>query len=70
MARQEVNSSNVRAFDYDPSSLTLEVEFHSGHTYRYSGVPQAEVDALTAAESKGGFLRERIMWQFPYEKVG
>lgn len=36
-----VVSENVVAYDYDPTSQILHVEFHSGGLYEYSNVPQS-----------------------------
>jgi hypothetical protein len=41
MERTPVSSSNLVAVGYDPGSYTLEVEFHSGSIYQYSGVPES-----------------------------
>lgn len=35
-----VVSDNVRAYDYDPTSRVLLVEFHNGALYEYKNVPQ------------------------------
>lgn len=69
MERTPVASSNIRAIAYDQESQTLEVEFHSGGTYRYLGVPQSEYDALMLADSKGRYLNMYIKGRYPYEKV-
>lgn len=50
------NSSNVASYGYDRESQTLEVKFHSGKSYRYNHVTQAEYDALTKARSVGGHV--------------
>lgn len=64
------NSSNVKAIGYDPESKTLRVEFLSGGTYDYAGVPQSEFNALESAGSVGGYLAKNIKGKFPSQKVG
>lgn len=54
--RSPVKSSNVQSVGYDPATQTMDVQFHSGGVYRYSGVPQATHDALMGAKSKGKFM--------------
>ena len=49
MNRTPVNSSNVSSVGYDPTSLTLEVEFHGGAVYQYFDVPimtSSEIQSL------------------------
>lgn len=41
MNRTSVTSSNIASIGYDPSSLTLEVEFTDGSIYQYFDVPEA-----------------------------
>lgn len=60
MQHQSVTSSNISSIGYDAASRTLEVTFHNGGTYAYSGVPQSEYDALMAASSHGSYLNSNI----------
>lgn len=67
--QQISNSSNVKAIGYDPESETLRVEFLSGGTYDYSGVPRAEFDALESAPSIGSYLAKNVKGKYASTKV-
>lgn len=56
MQRESVSSSNLRSVGYDPSTEMLEIEFHSGGVYQYSGVPAAVYNGLMAASSHGSYF--------------
>ncbi len=53
MERQRVSSTNVQSIGYDPSTGTLEVEFHSGELYEYLDYHSYEdkLDELFEAEA-------------------
>jgi hypothetical protein len=53
-----VNSSVIRAVGYD--SGTLVVEFHSGRSYEYHGVPSSVYEALQHASSVGAYYNQNI----------
>lgn len=69
MRRQYVRSSVIRWYGYHPATRVLEIEFHSGRIYRYSGVPPATHAALEAAPSKGQYFDFHIRERFPTERV-
>jgi len=48
---------------------TLDLEFHSGATYRYFGVPEPLVEGLLGAESKGSYFNRNIRNRFPYQRL-
>ena len=60
MNRTPVVSSNIRSVGYDPSSLTLEVEFSHGGIYHYLNVPERLHLGLMNAPSKGKYLYANI----------
>ncbi len=70
MNRISVSSSNISSIGYDPSSQTLEVEFHSGDIYQYYSVPQSEHTGLMNASSHGTYLNQHIKGNYSYQKVG
>ena len=71
MERQKVASTNITSIGYDAASSTLEVEFHHGGVYQYSGVPSGVHAGLMAAGSHGQFLDAHIKKAgYPYRKVG
>lgn len=55
-----VVSSNVARVGYSQSSSDLYVEFTSGATYVYLGVPCSVFDELLTAASKGRYLNAMI----------
>lgn len=71
MERQRVVSSDIASIGYDTGSSTLEVEFHDGGVYEYSGVPSEVHAGLMAADSHGKFLNLHVKKAgYPYRKVG
>lgn len=60
MKRIPVQSSDLRSVGYDAASATLEIEFHSGGMYQYSGVSQDVYDELMRAKSKGSYFHSHI----------
>lgn len=56
MFRTPVSSSNLTSVGYDPRSRVLEIEFHDGSVYQYSGVPESVYRGLMAADSHGRYL--------------
>jgi hypothetical protein len=69
MNRTPVRSSNIRSVGYDPVSQTLEVEFHSGSIYQYSGVPETIYQGFMCAASKGSYFHAHVKGRYPYTKV-
>ena len=62
--RALLNSSNLSEAIYHPHSKILEVCFHSGHVYRYTGVPNSIFTELQRAESAGRFYNKKIKGKF------
>jgi hypothetical protein len=60
MNRSPVISSNVASVGYDPSTMTLEVEFKKGGVYQYFNVPPAVHAAMVIAPSVGRYLDVNI----------
>ena len=69
MNRTPVSSSNIASMGYDPTTQTLEVEFHNGNIYQYFDVPQHVYDGLLTASSKGQYLNQNIKLGYRYAKV-
>lgn len=69
MNRTPVSSSNIASIGYDPTTQTLEVEFHNGNIYQYFDVPQHVYDCLLTASSKGQYLNQNIKLVYRYAKV-
>jgi hypothetical protein len=49
---------------YDEQALELELEFRSGHVYRYESVPPSVYAWLLRIENKGGFVRRMIQGRY------
>lgn len=64
-----VDSSNVQAIGYDNNAQELHVQFNSGATYVYHGVPPEIYDELMAAASKGSFLNRAVKAVYQCSKV-
>ena len=65
MDRQPVSSSNIRSVGYEPETRILEVEFHGGRSYQYSGVPEGVYRGLMLADSKGSYFHKHIRERYP-----
>ncbi|HEX6741125.1 MAG TPA: KTSC domain-containing protein [Sphingomicrobium sp.] len=60
----------IQSFDYRPERRELHVTFTTGRRYLYLGVPQAKVDAMRAAFSKGRYFNAQIRPFYPYRELG
>ncbi len=69
MYRHPVGSSNLSTVGYDPRLRVLEIEFHNGGVYRYSGVSQQVYDGLMGAGSKGQYFHAYIKGVYSYQRV-
>jgi KTSC domain-containing protein len=68
--RARLRSRAVVSAGYDAATLELELEFSSGHVYRYDGVPPAVYEWLVRVENKGGFVRRMIQGRYPESALG
>lgn len=66
--RATVHSSLLMSVEY-ASDQTLVLTFRSGATYRYLAVPEALVEELIAAESKGACFNRKIRNRFAYQRL-
>jgi KTSC domain-containing protein len=62
-------SSVIRRFRYDPARRELAITFVSGKVYVYRDVPEAIVEELTAASSRGQFFNKNIRDCYAYAEV-
>lgn len=69
MNRVPVRSSNIRSVGYDSGTSTLEVEFHSGGVYQYSGVPETVYQGFMRAASKGSYFHDHVRDRYPARQV-
>lgn len=61
----DVSSSMIRAVRYDPERRVLEVAFNKG-VYVYYEVPPEVFEGLLQADSKGRYMRDRIIDCYPW----
>jgi hypothetical protein len=70
IARRAVISSMMRSAGYDDDHAVLEIEFVTGHVYRYHAVPKRDWQGLMDAESKGRYFDAYIRDKYPMRRVG
>lgn len=58
---EDVDSSMIAAFKYNPTTQTLDVMFNRNGLYRYDNVPADVVQGLRDANSKGSYMRWAII---------
>lgn len=68
------DSSNIASFAYSPKTSVLTVEFKNAAgtitaTWGYSKVPASIFAQMKLAQSKGSFLRARVIGYFDSKKV-
>ena len=56
----EIDSSAMKAVQYDADKKTLEILFPNGDTYSYKGVSQKVFDGLMEAKSKGKYYAQHL----------
>jgi hypothetical protein len=70
MDRIYVISEAIASFGYDPEEKILEVEFVTGRTYQYFGVPEWEIDDMRHADSLGTWFNTHFKPAgYPYREV-
>ena len=67
--RQSVKSRILRSVGYDDSTKILEIEFHTGLVYQYSGVPPKVYADLMHSGEIGKFFSEKVRTQFRTKQV-
>jgi hypothetical protein len=69
MRRERVSSTSIASVGYDAEARTLEVEFHTGRLYQYTGVPPRVHEELVHADSVGAYFNANIRPIYPYRSV-
>jgi hypothetical protein len=69
MNHTPVSSSNLSSVGYDEATKTLEITFHKGGTYQYSGVPASVYQSLIHANSVGSYFHDNIKDVYPTRKI-
>jgi hypothetical protein len=64
LERQSVKSCILRSVGYDDAMKNLEIEFHSGLVYQYSGVPTKVYNDLISSSAVGKYFSEKVRNRF------
>lgn len=65
-----VESSNLKHVYYDLTRELLTVEFNTGRTYEYYGVPKSRFLYLAKrASSVGKYFHKKIRFSYPYQEI-
>ena len=64
MQRVPLKSSAIISAGYDPDERALELEYRSGHVYRYEDVPASVYEWLLRIENKGVFVRRMVAGRY------
>lgn len=67
MIRKSVISSNIESIGYENG--VLEIAFHSGGIYQYSGVSQNIYSSFMTAPSHGKYFHDYIREIYPTTKI-
>ncbi len=65
-----VDSSAIRAVEYDARTRVLTVQFTSSQIYEYLDVPESEYLGLLNAESKGSYFSHNIRDRYEFRQGG
>lgn len=66
MSGVHVKATNLRTVHYDPEKKMLEVEFHSGGSCQFYGVPESVYQELLAAESREHYFDRYIRLKYSH----
>lgn len=72
MAQRELilrDSSNVQRAWYDPDTQELTIQFNTGSTGAYTGVPSHEADTFEAAQSHGKYIHDVLKNLYPWKRL-
>ena len=69
LERQSVKSVILRSVGYDDRIKILEIEFHSGLVYQYSGVPLKIYTDLMRSSEIGKYFSDKVRTQFRTKQV-
>jgi hypothetical protein len=69
LERQPVRSRILRSVGYDGSVKILEIEFHTGLVYRYSGVPPKVFMDLMHSDEIGKYFSEKVRPRYQTKQV-
>ena len=55
-----LSSSKLDAYNYNPETQELRIQFHGGRVYRYYNIDQSLADGLGSASSPGGYFHANL----------
>jgi hypothetical protein len=70
MDRDPVDSTQLKSVGYDQKNRVLEIEYlNGGNVVRYYSVSPQKFKALMSADSKGGFVSDKIKGSHRFREV-
>jgi hypothetical protein len=69
LERQSVQSCILRSVGYDDAMKNLEIEFHSGLVYQYSGVPSKVYSDLMSSSAVGKYFSDKVRSRFRAKQI-
>jgi hypothetical protein len=69
MYRAPLTSSTLASAGYCSRQRLLELEFKTGHVYRYFEVPPEQYQQLLAAESNGRYFNAHIRHCYHFQQI-
>jgi len=69
LERHAVKSVILRSVGYDDSTKILEIEFHTGLVYQYSGVPSKVYSDLMRSGEVGKYFSDKVRTRFRTKQV-
>jgi hypothetical protein len=58
-------SHHIQAYDYDPETKSLVIQFVNGSIYQYRGVDKSTYYNFVQSPSQGMYLHSKIRGQYP-----
>jgi hypothetical protein len=69
MERQHVKSVILTSVGYDEGTKIMEIEFHSGIVYQFSGVPPKVFKDLMRSTEIGKYYSEKVRPKFQSKQI-
>lgn len=69
MKMVNAESTLIARYGYDPATGEMQIDFHKGGLYRYSGVSQEAFLAFVQAPSKGKHFLRFIKGAYEFQKL-
>lgn len=63
------SSSFIKNVSWDPNSEILLVQFSSGSTWAYHGVPESTYNSMVRSTSVGEYFNKNVRNQYPSETI-